>query len=93
MCEELSGIYSKETIMQMYLEATAEPYSFLFVRLDGKTRQEMFFKRFEQRLIPSDKESDGESVGNSSGKDEQVRKSRPQAGATAGNSKQGSSTK
>ena len=93
MCEELSGIYSKETIMQMYLEATAEPYSFLFVRLDGKTRQEMFFKRFEQRLIPSDKESDERSVGIGGSDDEQVRKSRPQAGAKVGPAKQGSGTK
>jgi Poxvirus A32 protein len=93
MCEELSGIYSKETIMQMYLEATAEPYSFLFVRLDGKTRQEMFFKRFEQRLIPSDKESDERSVGNGGSDDEQVRKSRPQAGAKVGPAKHGSGPK
>ena len=51
LCEELSGVYDKNTIMELYRHATEEPYSFLFVRLDAKTRGEMFFKRFEKRLI------------------------------------------
>jgi hypothetical protein len=38
----------------MYQEATAEPYSFLFVRLDAKTRRDMFWLRFEARLVPED---------------------------------------
>ena len=37
LCEELSGIYDKDTLLQMYREATAEPYSFMFIRLDAKT--------------------------------------------------------
>ena len=52
LCEELSGVYDKETIMEFYKHATSEPYSFLFVRLDAKTREEMFWLRFEKRLIP-----------------------------------------
>ena len=54
LCEELSGVYDKNTIMDMYKEATKEPYSFLFVRLDAKTRETMFFLRFENRLVPED---------------------------------------
>jgi hypothetical protein len=54
LCEELSGIYDKDTLLQMYREATAEPYSFLFIRLDAKTRETMFYLRFEQRLVPED---------------------------------------
>ena len=38
LCEELSGVYDKETIMELYKHATAEAYSFLFLRLDAKTR-------------------------------------------------------
>ena len=54
LCEELSGVYDKDTLLEMYRAATAEPYSFLFIRLDAKTRQEMFYLRFEQRLVPED---------------------------------------
>jgi hypothetical protein len=54
LCEELSGIYDKNTLMDMYREATAEPYSFMFVRLDAKTRETMFYLRFEARLVPED---------------------------------------
>ena len=54
LCEELSGVYSKDILMEMYREATAEPYSFMFIRLDAKTREEMFYLRFEHRLVPED---------------------------------------
>ena len=54
LCEELSGVYDKNTLLEMYREATAEPFSFMFVRLDAKTRETMFFLRFEARLVPED---------------------------------------
>jgi len=54
LCEELNGIYDKNTLLEMYRAATAEPYSFLFIRLDAKTRETMFYLRFEQRLVPED---------------------------------------
>ena len=54
LCEELSGVYDKNTLLEMYRAATAEPYSFLFIRLDAKTRETMFYLRFEQRLVPED---------------------------------------
>ena len=54
LCEELSGVYDKNTLLEMYRTATAEPYSFMFCRLDAKTRETMFFLRFESRLVPED---------------------------------------
>ena len=54
LCEELSGIYDQQTLLEMYRQATAEPYSFMFIRLDAKTRDTMFYLRFEQRLVPED---------------------------------------
>ena len=54
LCEELSGIYDQQTLLEMYRAATAEPFSFLFIRLDAKTRETMFYLRFEQRLDPED---------------------------------------
>ena len=58
LCEELSGVYDKNTLMEMYREATAEPYSFMFVRLDAKTRETMFYLRFEARLIPESQDAE-----------------------------------
>jgi len=58
MCEELSGVYDKTTLMDMYRAATEEPYSFLFIRLDAKTRRDMFWLRFEARLVPEDVEEE-----------------------------------
>jgi hypothetical protein len=57
LCEELSGVYDAKTIMSLYKHATAEAFSFLFVRLDAKTRDSMFWLRFQSRLLPQE-ESD-----------------------------------
>jgi hypothetical protein len=86
LCEELSGVYGKDTIMEMYKEATEEPYSFMFVRLDAKTRQEMFYLRFEARLLPEStvEESDVlQPVGDRGGTAQQVRQPGPRAGPKA----------
>lgn len=62
LCEELSGVYDAQTIMDLYNYATTEPFSFLFVRLDAKTRRDAFWLRFESRLAieESDDGDDGE---------------------------------
>ena len=58
LCEELSGIYDAKTIMAMYDYATQEPFSFMFVRLDAKTRRDMFWLRFEARISPQEETDD-----------------------------------
>jgi hypothetical protein len=84
LCEELSGVYDAKTIMSLYEHATAEPYSFLFVRLDAKTKRDMFWLRFECRLSPvqeSDSDSDGPGpVANGPKRLQQERKDRPSLG-------------
>ena len=50
-CEEVSALADKKTIYQYYRDATDEPYSFLYVRLDAKRPE--FWVRFEHRLLPS----------------------------------------
>ena len=52
LLEEVSAVYDKKTLMQMYKMATDEPYSFWYVLLTAKKREEMFFLRFEKRMIP-----------------------------------------
>ena len=51
--EELSALLPKEQLYQLYEQATREPYSFLFVYY-LKPRNEMFFKRFEERFVNAD---------------------------------------
>ena len=70
LCEELSGVYDKETVMELYKHATAEPFSFLFVRLDAKTREDMFWLRFEKRLLV---ENERQPLADGGGSVQQVR--------------------
>ena len=51
--EELSAVYDKKTLMEMYQIATAEPYSFWYCNLSATTVQDMFWKNFEHRLVPT----------------------------------------
>jgi hypothetical protein len=51
--EELSAVYDKQILMEMYLLATEEPYSFWYINLAASKVQDMFWLRFEQRMIPS----------------------------------------
>ena len=48
----MSALVDKKTVMQFYREATEEPYSFLYVRLEAKKVEDMFWERFEYRLLP-----------------------------------------
>ena len=63
LCEEMSGFYDKSVIMDLYTHATSEPYSFLFVRLDAKTRRDAFWLRFETRLTPQTEDEDKDDGG------------------------------
>ncbi len=63
LAEEMSGFYPKDVIMDLYTHATSEPYSFLFVRLDAKTRRDAFWLRFESRLVPETSEDDKDGPG------------------------------
>jgi len=58
LCEELSGIYDKDTVMELYKYATAEAHSFLYVKLDAKVRRDVFWLRFETRLVPKESEDE-----------------------------------
>ena len=51
--EELSAIYGKKTLLQIYHEAVSEEYSFLYGNLRQKGKQQMFVARFSHYLNPS----------------------------------------
>ena len=52
LAEENSALVSKDRFREMYEEATAEPYSFLFINSVAKTLDSMFWIRFERPLVP-----------------------------------------
>ena len=49
--DETSALIDKSTLLEMYRVATLEPYSFLYIKLTAKNINDMFYKRFEKRLI------------------------------------------
>ena len=51
--EELSAVYDKHQLMEMYELATRDPYSFWYIHLAAKRREDMFYLRFEKRMIPT----------------------------------------
>jgi len=51
--EELSAIYDKKTLLQIYHEAVSEDYSFLYINLMQKDKSKMFMIRFDHYLNPS----------------------------------------
>ena len=59
--EEISAVCPKDVVISLIRHATAEPYSFLYVDLAAKTPDQMFWLRFEKRLVPKDFDSDEES--------------------------------
>ena len=56
--EEISAVYPKDVIISLIRHATEQPYSFLYVDLAARKPDEMFWLRFEKRLVPKDFDSD-----------------------------------
>ena len=48
--EEVSAVVDKKTLMQIYNMATSEPYSFLYVNLRAKTKNDIFHIRFDKKI-------------------------------------------
>ena len=51
LVEELSALYPKKTLMDMYEAATKEPYNFWYILLTAKHKEDMFFLRFEHKIV------------------------------------------
>ena len=54
LVEELSALYDRKTLHQLYNIATDEPHSFLYINLMAKDKKDMFFVRFDHKLIVED---------------------------------------
>jgi len=51
LIEELSALYPKKTLMELYNMATSEPHSFLYINLVAKNKKDMFFMNFDRKLV------------------------------------------
>ena len=61
--EEISAVYPKDIVISLIRRATEVPYSLLYCDLAARRPDEMFWLRFEKRLVPKDFETDsGESA-------------------------------
>ena len=49
--EELSALYPPNILHEMYQEAISEDHSFWFIDLVAKRKEDMFFLRFEEKLV------------------------------------------
>jgi hypothetical protein len=50
LLEELNALTDKKTILQLYNMATAEPFSFLFIKLNATKLKDMFYINYSQKL-------------------------------------------
>ena len=54
LLEEISALYAPETLQRMYETATEDPFSFWYILMTAKSKEDMFFLRFEQRMVAED---------------------------------------
>ena len=50
--DELSAVYDKKTLLNMYRMATDHPYGFLYINLMAKNKEDMFYDSLKEKLIP-----------------------------------------
>ena len=51
--DENSAIYDKKTLLKMYHMCVDRPFGFMYINLSVQDRGEMFWYKFEARLVPS----------------------------------------
>jgi hypothetical protein len=51
LIEELSALYPKKTLLELYNMATSEPHSFLYINLVAKDKKDMFYMNFDRKLV------------------------------------------
>jgi hypothetical protein len=49
--EEVAAVIDKKTLLKIYKETTAEPYSFLYVKLTADTVDNMFFQNLTKKVV------------------------------------------
>jgi len=52
--EEMSAVCDKQTILKLYRLATDPAFSFLYLNLDARKKEDMFYMGFSHKLIPQE---------------------------------------
>ena len=52
--DEVSAVYDKKVLLELYNVATSEPHSFLYVKLTAKHKDDMFYMNYDRRLVIND---------------------------------------
>jgi len=50
--EEMAAIYDKKTLISLYTVATDKPFGFLYIKVNAKAKEDMFYDSLQRRLIP-----------------------------------------
>ena len=56
--EEMAAIYDKKTLTQLYSMATNKPFGFLYIKVNAKQKEDMFFDSLQRRFIPREASED-----------------------------------
>ena len=51
LLEEISAVYPIKTLEEMYQMATEEPFSFWYILFTARKKEDMFFLRFEKKMV------------------------------------------
>jgi len=54
LIDELSALYDKKTLLELYNMATDEPHSFLYINLVAKDKKDMFMMNLDRKLVVQD---------------------------------------
>ena len=52
--EEMSAIYDKNVLMQLYRIATDKPHGFLYIKVNAKDKKDMFYDSLQTKLVPKE---------------------------------------
>ena len=56
LLEELSALFDKKTLLELYNVATGEPHSFWFINLIAKSKKDMMYMNFDRKLEVNDED-------------------------------------
>ena len=51
--DENSAIYDKKTLLKMYHMCVDQPFGFIYINLSTQDRNDMFWFKFEAKLVPT----------------------------------------
>ena len=60
--DEMSAIYDKEVLIQLYHQATDKPYGFLYIKVNAKDKKDTVYDSLQNKLAPTTIANDAELI-------------------------------